>query len=112
LLKNHRKTGGVIRLWPDDWVSRGLAIAEGIETALSLARGFVPVWCCIDAGNLAAFPVLTGIESLTVAVDHDPAGLKAYASVAGRWRESGREVRRLLSAAGQDFNDWVNADAV
>jgi putative DNA primase/helicase len=31
---NHRKSGGVVRLWPDDAVCYGLGIAEGIETAL------------------------------------------------------------------------------
>ena len=32
LCKGHRKAGGVIRLWPDDEVTDGLAVAEGIET--------------------------------------------------------------------------------
>jgi len=60
LLGKHRKQGGVIRLWPDDAVTRGLAIAEGIETALTVALAFTPVWSCVDAGNLAQFPVLEG----------------------------------------------------
>jgi putative DNA primase/helicase len=77
LLKDHTKAGGVIRLSPDDRVTYGLGLAEGVETALTLARVFSPVWSCLDAGNLAAFPVLRGIESISVCVDHDAAGLRA-----------------------------------
>jgi putative DNA primase/helicase len=42
LLGGHRKAGGVIRLWPDEALTHGLAIAEGIESALSLALAFQP----------------------------------------------------------------------
>ncbi|AKM44342.1 hypothetical protein NL30_29020 [Burkholderia contaminans] len=92
LLREHPKHGGVIRLWPDDAVSTGLGVAEGIETALSLAHGYVPVWACIDAGNLQALPVLAGIESLIIAADDDPAGRAAAAACAQRWSNAGREV--------------------
>lgn len=108
LLAGHPKAGGVIRLWPDDRVSMGLGIAEGIETTLTLARGFTPAWSVIDAANLAAFPVLAGIEALTVAVDHDVAGLKAFKTVAERWHAAGREVRKVLvPKLGADLNDWA-----
>jgi putative DNA primase/helicase len=67
LLKGHR-SDGVIRLWPDDAVTLGLTIGEGIETCLAAARaGLTPVWSCLSAGNLARFPVLPGLEGLTVA---------------------------------------------
>ncbi|CAJ3219926.1 DUF7146 domain-containing protein [Burkholderia pseudomallei] len=92
LLGGHRKAGGVIRLWPDEAVTSGLGVAEGVETALSLAHGYAPVWACIDAGNLKALPVLAGIESLTVAADDDPAGKAAAAACAQRWSNAGREV--------------------
>ncbi|QNT71178.1 toprim domain-containing protein [Defluviicoccus vanus] len=110
LLAGHPKAGGVIRLCPDDWVTAGLGIAEGIETALTLARGFTPAWSVIDAANLAAFPVLAGIEALTVAVDHDTAGLKAFKTVAERWHDAGREVRKVLvPKPGDDLNDWARS---
>ena len=108
LLAGHPKAGGVIRLWPDDWVTAGLGVAEGIETTLTLARGFTPAWSVIDAANLAAFPVLPGIEALTVAVDHDTAGLKGFKMVAERWHAAGREVRKVLvPSPGADLNDWA-----
>jgi hypothetical protein len=101
--------GGVIRLWPDECVVGGLAIAEGIETALSLAHGFTPVWSCIDAGNLAAFPVLAGVESLLIGADHDDAGLRAAEACARRWHAAGRAVRIALAPeAGADLNDLVS----
>lgn len=108
LLGNHRKQGGVIRLWPDEAVTHGLGIAEGIETALSLAWGFQPVWACIDAGNMTALPVLAGINSLTICADHDDAGLAASRECADRWVKSGAMVRVIKPPkAKQDLNDLV-----
>lgn len=106
LLKGHTKAGGVIRLWPDEAVTTGLAIGEGIETCLSLAHAFTPVWACIDAGNLGAFPVLPGIECLTIAADHDPAGTEAARRCAAAWAGAGGQVRIVMApSAGQDLND-------
>jgi phage/plasmid primase-like uncharacterized protein len=110
LLGGYRKSGGVIRLWPDDAVTHGLGIAEGIETALSLAHGFKPVWACIDAGNVKALPILEGVTALTIAVDHDQAGREAAAACADRWNASGREVRLVLpEMEGADLNDLACA---
>jgi hypothetical protein len=92
LLGGHRKAGGVIRLYPDEALTQGLAIAEGIESALSLARVFQPVWALIDAGNLAKLPVLCGVEALTIAVDDDDAGRRAADECAERWALEDREV--------------------
>lgn len=108
LLQGHRKSGACIRLSPDDAVTYGLGVAEGIETALTLGRVFTPVWSLIDAGNLAAFPILAGVESVTVAVDHDTAGARAFEALAARWTAAGREVRKVLAPkVGEDFNDWA-----
>jgi Toprim domain len=75
------KAGTAIKLWPDENVTAGLAIAEGLKTALSAAariehRGTLlrPAWAAVDAGNLAEFSVLPGAESLTVLVDNDEHG--------------------------------------
>lgn len=106
LLGRHRKAGAVCRLWPDEAVTYGLGVGEGIETALSLAHGMQPVWAAIDASNLAAFPVLAGVELLTIAADHDPAGVKAAHACAERWHAAGREARVVLpDAVGADLAD-------
>lgn len=104
LLGGHAKQGGVIRLWPDEYVTHGLAIAEGIETALSLAHAYQPVWACIDAGNLAAMPVLAGVEVLVIGADKDPAGLDAAKTCAARWVAAGAKVR-ITQQAANDLND-------
>lgn len=103
-----RKAGGVVRLWPDEAVTRGLAIAEGIETALAVARVFTPVWSVLDAGNLGAFPVLHGEAALSVFADRDASGTgqRAAAACAERWRDAGREVRVLAALhTGADMAD-------
>ncbi len=107
LLKDHPIAGGVIRLWPDEAVTAGLGIAEGIETALSLAHGFTPVWACIDAGHLAKFPILNGVQDLIIAADNDDAGRKAASDCAARW--AGHAAVRIIQAdgAGCDLNDMV-----
>lgn len=110
LLGGHRKAGGVVRLWPDEAVTTGLGIAEGIETALSLAHAFAPVWACIDAGNLAALPTLEGIESLLIGADHDQAGIEAAEACAARWASAGVEARIVVPDAHKtDLNDMARA---
>lgn len=113
LLKGHRKSSGVIRLSPDEDVTTGLGIAEGLETALTVqAGGWSPVWCAIDSGNVGNFPVLRGIESLTIFADHDPAGLRGAEKAASRWQEAGRDARVIVPpTVGADVNDWRVAHA-
>lgn len=104
------KMGGLVRLWPDDAVSLGLCAGEGIETALTAARGFGLAWATLDAGNLADLPVLAGIEALTIAVDNDPAGIGAARSCAARWHARGVEVSFWTAPqAGADLNDHAAA---
>lgn len=98
--------GGVVRLSADEDVEYGLAIAEGIETAL--AAPFRPVWACLSAGNLARFPVLGGIETLTIFADNDASGTgqRAANECARRWHEEGREVEITISdTTGRDMAD-------
>jgi len=107
-LEGHRKAGGVIRLWPDDAITSGLGIAEGIESALSAARVFKPMWSCLDAGNLGQFPSLSAVEALTIFTDHDSPGLRAAEACALRWSDAGRQARIVRPPeAGQDMNDFI-----
>jgi hypothetical protein len=107
--------GCVIRLWPDDAITTDLVLGEGVETTLAAAlhithRGTLlqPAWAAGCADSMANFPVLTGIETLTLLVDHDKAGQEAAAKCAHRWVAAGREVIRLTPhKLGADFNDIV-----
>jgi phage/plasmid primase-like uncharacterized protein len=109
MLPGHQKQGGVIRLTDDADVTLCLGLAEGVETALTIARtGWGPVWSAIDAGNLAGLPVVPGIECLTVFADNDPAGIKAAETLCQRWFDAGREARIALAPSG-DWNDYAQA---
>jgi putative DNA primase/helicase len=106
------KAGGVVRLWPDEAVTLGLGIAEGIETTLAAAHALEPVWACLDAGNLGTFSVLPGIESLTVFGDNDVSGVgqRAAMAAAQRWADAGRKAAVVMAdCVGQDIADEVNA---
>lgn len=101
--------GGVVKLTADDDVSGGLHICEGIETGLALlSMGFRPMWACLSAGGIAAFPVLPGVEALTIFADNDASGTgqQAAQNCAGSWMAAGCEVRVLVPAvSGSDFAD-------
>jgi hypothetical protein len=113
--------GCVIRLWPDEWVTLGLVLGEGIETVLAAAtrieyRGTLlqPAWAAGNANNLEEFPILSGIEALTVLVDHDKngRGQRATAECARRWTAAGREVIQLIPRIpGRDFADMVGVSS-
>ena len=98
---------GVVRLVPDEDVGTGLGLAEGIETALAIMQrtGWRPIWAATSAGAIARFPVLPGIEALTVFADADAAGLAAARACAARWAAAGRDARLLRPPAG----DWDDA---
>lgn len=101
--------GGVVRLSPDDEVTTGLGICEGIETGLSVLNyGWWPVWAALSDNGIRDFPVLDGIECLTIFADHDKneAGQKAALACASCWVKAGREVFILKpKKAGTDWNN-------
>jgi len=103
-LANHSLKNGVIKLWPDTDVTGGLAICEGVETALSVANAFTPVWSVLDAGHLAQFPVIRSVEVLTIGADNDKAGLNAAKQCALRWVSAGKTVR-ITRQRSNDLND-------
>ena len=106
---------GVVRLTPDDEVLERLAfLAEGLETALTMmACGFRPMWSTGSTALMAKLPVLSGIEALTVFVDHDDnaAGEKAAREAEERWLGAGREVRLLQPDQLGDLNDVIREAA-
>jgi hypothetical protein len=112
--------GCVIRLWPDDEVTMAVTLGEGIVTTLFAATRvahrhtiLVPAWAAGDKGHMAAFPVLPGIESLTLLVDHDEGGdgQNAAAKCTSRWTAAGREVVRLTpKLPGADFANLSGDD--
>jgi len=110
------KAGCAIKLTSDENVTDGLTIAEGIETALAgIALNFCPTWALGDAGSVAKFPVLAGIECLTILVDNDASGTGQASALqcSKRWTGMGREVFRVVpTQAGTDMADVVCRRAV
>ena len=106
--------GAAVKLSANEDVETCLGVAEGIETALSIRAldryASVPVWSLLSAGQLSALPVLSGIESLIVAVDNDQTGIEAGKTARLRWNAAGVEVQVLTTRTpGTDLNDLVRA---
>jgi putative DNA primase/helicase len=102
-------TGTAIKFSCDEDVTLGLAIGEGTETVLAAMRlGFRPAWALGGTSGVKNFPILSGIESLTILVDNDAsgAGQRAAQECSKRWIDAGREVFRAVpNHSGDDFND-------
>jgi hypothetical protein len=100
-----RARDAAVMLSTFDSVESGLFLCEGVETGIRIFQAELgPIWCCGGCSNLSAFPVLGGIEALTIAADADEPGQKAARTVAARWHDAKREVR---IAAPQD-GDWAD----
>ena len=99
--------GAAIKLCADHDVTLGLGLAEGIENALTaICAECRPVWAAGTAGRIERFPVLPGIEALTIFADPGATGGRAARTCARRWAEAGREARIILPQRhDQDWND-------
>jgi putative DNA primase/helicase len=99
--------GGAIKINPDEDVTQGLCIGEGIETCMSGRQlGLQPVWSAVNVGGIANFPVLPGIDQIHIIRENDPNGASARAvkKCADRWYKAGREVFIVASDIGSDLN--------
>jgi putative DNA primase/helicase len=104
--------GAAIKLNPDDTVTGGLAIGEGIETCASaLQLGIRPTWALGSTSFVSAFPVLAGVECLTILAENDAASAKALDACAMRWHSADREVLINRSTCGKDLNDAIRGAA-
>lgn len=92
-----------------------LAVAEGIETALSVAKATkMPCWACISANGLASLEVPQGVNRVLIFADRDKSGTgqKAAQNLQERLLREGIECVVLLpegnipqDAKGIDWND-------
>jgi putative DNA primase/helicase len=90
---------------PWDEVTAGLHIAEGAETGMAARQlGLRPVWSLGSAPLIAAFPVLGGVECLTLLAENDIASERACDECVERWDAAGREV--ILKPPPLPFKDW------
>jgi len=103
--------GGAVRL---DVSGGTLAVAEGVETALTASEALkLPAWAALTAWNLAHFVTPEGIERLVITADNGVAGLEAAHAL----KRSVAEARSDLTVTIEppplpfsDWNDWARAD--
>jgi hypothetical protein len=101
-----RAQGAAVMLSGFDEPTYGLTICEGVETGIALLMAdLAPVWCSGGAGNLTTFPVLDGIEALTIAADADEPGQRAATAAADRWCAAGLDAVIVTPPVG----DWADA---
>lgn len=103
-------SGGAIKLDPDEDVTQGLCIGEGVETCLSGRQmGLKPVWSAVSTGGIASFPALPSVDGLHIFKENDKndASERAVKQCARRWYEAGRSVFIVTPDIGKDLNDEI-----
>ena len=108
MILGHKK-GGVIRLVADQDVENRLALAEGIETALTAVGQGWSCWAAVDAGNLKVLPVWPATDLIVFADnDNSGTGLAAAKHLARRWKEAGGYADiSMPRREGTDWNDLL-----
>ena len=114
--------GGTIRLWRGA-TGKSLAtalpgetvvIAEGIETALSVAMACpeLRIFSSVSLGNMVRLNLPEAIGMVIIAADNDAPGSSAETALraaAARFAAMGKTVRIARSPVGNDFNDCLQA---
>lgn len=105
--------GGAVRL------TEGLGqllVAEGIETALSLASGLLrapaTIWAALSTSGIRGLHLPPQPDRLTIAPDGDKAGRDAAHALATRAHGLGWQVALLSGPEGGDWNDVLQGKAV
>jgi hypothetical protein len=105
--------GGAVRLSAGH--SR-LAVAEGIETSLSLMCGLLQepanVWAALSTSGITGLRLPRRASHLTIAPDGDTAGKKAAFDLAERASRLGWRVDLLTPPESRDWNDILKMEAV
>lgn len=100
--------GGAVRLAQ---AQGPLVVAEGIETALSLAsgllRGPATIWAALSTSGMRGLRLPPQPARLTIAPDGDPAGHAAAHALAERAHAMGWAVSLLPAPEGRDWNDLL-----
>lgn len=117
LSKVHDLTGSAVRLFPVSGDT--LAIAEGIETSLSVYMLYGETcWPCISAHGLATFVPPEGVSTIRIFADRDlnKAGETAAIKLATAIKAKGKAVRIFLPehrhGLKADFNDILRRAAI
>jgi hypothetical protein len=103
------RNAAAIKITDDADVTMGLTVGEGLETTLAgMMFDYAPAWALGPATAIGTFPVLAGIEALTILgeTDDDGANERASAACISLWIAAGQEAERVMPPARcSDFND-------
>jgi hypothetical protein len=98
--------GAAIKIDADHDVTMGLCIGEGLETCLTARQCDIkPVWALGSVGAIEVFPVLAGIDALSILAETGDASMRAAKECGDRWERDGCEVYILDPKTGSDVND-------
>ena len=93
-----------------------LVVAEGIETALSLASGLLrapaTIWAALSTSGMKALRLPPQPGRLTIAADGDKPGREAAHALATRAHGLGWQVALLPAPDGRDWNDILQGKPV
>ena len=104
--------GAAVKLDADEDVLSGLHIGEGVETCLAARQiGLKPTWALGSCMAIGAFPVLSGIECLSILQEHDEANRRNADVCAMKWHSAGRRVFNVKPNIGKDINDAIRGAA-
>jgi Toprim domain-containing protein len=83
-----------------------LTVGEGVETCLAAIQlGLSPAWALGSVGAISFFPLVDGVEELTILAEAGDASNRAVKICGRRWRRAGRRVHVARSEIGDDLND-------
>lgn len=98
--------GGAVKLTD---TTGPLVVAEGIETALSLASGLLctpaTIWAALSTSGIRSLRLPERLGRLTITPDGDTAGRDAANALAARAHALGWQVSLLPAPNGRDWND-------
>jgi hypothetical protein len=102
--------GGAVRLGK---AGPALAVAEGLETALSIATASpeTPVWAALSTSGMRALVLPETVRTVILCPDGDPEGQAAAQHAADRFLDQGRKVLMARPPDGADLNDVLTGKA-
>jgi hypothetical protein len=98
---------GAVRL---GGIAPRIALAEGIETALSASLLFaLPCWATLGSERFGLIALPPGIDELLLFLDHDQGGRRAEALASAAFGSSLRIEAHYPQREGDDWNDVLRA---
>ena len=105
--------GAAVMLNSFDEVLEGLHVGEGVETCMTARQlGLRPTWALGSAGAIETFPILGGVECLTIIAEHCDRNARAIEACGTRWHAARREVLIDYPMIGKDLNDALRSNSL